>query len=80
MEFSTGTVEDFDAKDKVPPIVDERGSVFPLKAPNRNTSDVMGFNTVGVAGAKTNFSPPRAEGDPNVGVLTGVVEGVVEFT
>ena len=51
--------------------------IEPLKAPN--PSDVAGFSTVGDgddAGAKTDFGPPRAEGDPNVGVLTGVVEDV----
>ena len=50
--------------------------VEPLKAPN--PSDVVGFTIVGDgdAGAKTDFGPPRAEGDPNVGVLTGVVEDV----
>ena len=51
--------------------------IEPLKAPN--PSDVVGFSTVGDgddAGAKTDFGPPRTEGDPNVGVLTGVVEDV----
>jgi len=49
--------------------------VEPLKAPN--PSDVVGFSTVGVGGdtgGKIDFGPPRAEGEPNVGVLTGVVE------
>lgn len=51
--------------------------IEPLKAPN--PSDVVGFSTVGDGGdtgAKTDFGPPRAEGNPNVGVATGVVEGV----
>ena len=50
--------------------------IEPLKAPN--PSDVVGFSTVGDgdAGAKTDFDTPRAEGDPNVGILTGVVEDV----
>ena len=47
--------------------------IEPLKAPNPSDFDTVGDG--GDTGAKADFGPPRTEGDPNVDVLAGVVEG-----